>query len=304
MLRRGRRGALPNLLVIGANRCGTTSLHEYLSAHPQVAMSRTKELRYFADRPDLGSGPPPVDPIERDLVGSWRGTWQRGVEWYRSQFDPSAPIRGESSPIYTNPWFGYCAERVAEVVPDAKLIFCVRDPVERAISQYRHAQAMGRDPRPADAALLANSLYAQESRYTGRLQPYLARFPEERIYVLEREDLESRRGETLEGVWRFLGVDADFWSSDFERLWNVSARQSGTSWGAINRLRRLPGWERVASLPPRRSLWLVERMAGSRRVGSRPAPTPAVRERLGAAVADDAARFRALTGRPFRSWSV
>jgi hypothetical protein len=306
-LSRPRSGALPNVLVIGAGRCGTSSLHRYLSAHPEIAMSRTKELRFFADVPELDVGPPLVDPVERSLVAPRRGAWPRGIEWYRAQFDPSAPVRGESSPIYTHPWFPYCAERIAHVVPDAKLIFCVRDPIERAISHYRHAHAMRNDPRPVDAALSHTAgLYALTSRYAERLEPYLERFPAERILIVETEDLDYRREETLRESFRFLGVDDGFWTEDFERRWNVTARQRGARWQAMARLRRLPGWGRVATLAPRRSLWLLERLTGSSGGdrASLPPPSPAVHQRLAASLADDAARLRALTGRSFPSWSV
>jgi hypothetical protein len=281
-------------------------LHQYLSAHPEIAMSRTKELRFFADVPELASGPPLSDPVERSLVESRRGAWRRGIDWYRSQFDASAPVRGEASPIYTHPWFGYCADRIGTVVPDAKLILCVRDPVERAISQYRRMHAQGDDPRPVDEALPPTGLYALTSRYAERLEPYLARFALDRILIVESEALESRRAEALREVFRFLGVDDGVWSSEFDKRWNESGRQRGVRWRTITRLRRLPGWSRVASLPPRRSLWLLERLtAPSAPSRARlPEPSDAVRERLAAALANDAARLRQLTGRAFASWSV
>lgn len=308
VLKRPRRrgGALPNFLVIGAARSGTSSLHTYLSGHPEIAMSRTKELRFFADRPDLDSGPPLDDPLERSRVVTRRGNWRRGLDWYRAQFDGSAPVRGESSPLYTHPWFSYCAERIFEVLGEPKLIFCVRDPVARAISHYRHAVAQGNEDRSVDAALSPTGLYALTSRYAERLDPYLERFGRERILIIENSDLRSHRRETLAEAFRFLGVDDGFWSPAYEQRWSVSALQHGVKWHAITRLRRLPGWSRIATLPPRRSLWFIERRARSGRPGNAglPEPSRVVRERLAASLADDAARFRALTGRAFRAWSV
>ena len=70
---------LPNLIVIGAAKCGTTSLHEYLNEHPEISMSSEKELYFFVEEKNLG----------------------KGLAWYESQFDPSAPVRGESSPGYS-----------------------------------------------------------------------------------------------------------------------------------------------------------------------------------------------------------
>src|SRR5215218_3255372 len=99
-----RVGALPNLLVIGAQKCGTSSLHRYLGAHPEVGMSRDKELDFLG-----GPGFP---------------NWERGVDWYRAQFDADKSVRGESSPSYTaHPFVTGTAERAHALVPGAKLIY-------------------------------------------------------------------------------------------------------------------------------------------------------------------------------------
>src|SRR5919106_4193832 len=100
-------GALPTFVIIGAQKCGTTALHSYLSRHPEVSMSRPKELDFFVEG----------------------ANWEKGVDWYRSRFDGAAKARGESSPNYTaHPMLAGVPERMAELVPDAKLIFMVRDP--------------------------------------------------------------------------------------------------------------------------------------------------------------------------------
>jgi hypothetical protein len=299
------RGALPNLVVIGTGRCGTTSLHHYLAQHPQIAMSRTKELRFFADVADLDARPL-HDPLERAVVARSRGTWRRGLDWYRSQFDPRAPVRGESSPIYCHPWHRACVQRLAATLPDARLILCVRDPVERTLSAQRHRRAIGQDPRPADAALSPDGLYASLSRYADHLEAYLRHFPAERILVVDQADLASRPRATLGEVFAFLGVDRGFWSPGFARRWNVGARHHGLRWRAMTRLRALPGWPRIAELAPRSSLWSLERglSATPSQRATAQEPSPAVRERLAAGLAPDADRLRRLTGRDFASWSV
>jgi hypothetical protein len=298
-------GSLPNLIVIGAAKGGTTSLHNYLAAHPQIAMSRLKELSFFADRPDLDSLPG-LDAFDRERAGRRRGQWSRGIGWYRAQFDFSAPVRGESSPIYTRPGFAYCPDRIAEVLPDVKLVFCARDPVERAISAYRHVHSTGGDPRPVEAALAPGAMYALVSRYGELLERYLALFRPEQLLVVDSADLDSRRAETLAGIFRFVGVDDTFWSVELERRWNTASGHRGARWGVMSRLRRLPGWWRVARLPPQRVRWAVHRATSGADRGDGPAPlVPAeVRERLAAGLADDAARLRTLTGRAFPSWSV
>ena len=90
-----RRGALPNLIVIGGLKCGTTSLHHYLGLHPRIEMSRPKELNFFVSELN----------------------WDLGADWYASHFDRSAQIRGETSPHYTNlPRFTGVAERMRELL--------------------------------------------------------------------------------------------------------------------------------------------------------------------------------------------
>ena len=109
---------LPNLIVIGSTKSGTTSLHRHLEEHPEIMMSTPKELRFFLED------------------WNWQGgSWQRGIEWYESKFDSSAPIRGESTPAYTTyPFVRDVPEKMARVIPSAKLLYIVRDPMERIVS--------------------------------------------------------------------------------------------------------------------------------------------------------------------------
>lgn len=162
-------GLLPNLIVIGAMKCGTTALHRYLDLHPDVAMSEPKELNFFIGPERLAEGCEPP---------AWlAGNWHRGLEWYARQFRP-APVRGEASPGYTSPSSPEAPERMARVLPGARLVYAVRDPVERAVSQYLHHRADGTERRPIEEALLdPSSQYVERGLYHARLEPYLKRFP-------------------------------------------------------------------------------------------------------------------------------
>ncbi|ABG03692.1 sulfotransferase [Rubrobacter xylanophilus DSM 9941] len=197
-------GSLPNLIVIGAMKCGTTALHRYLGLHPEVYMSSPKELNFFFG--EAGAG------------GGWhRGNWHRGVGWYASRFDPSAPVRGESSPGYTSPDHPEAAERMARLLPEARLVYLVRDPVGRAVSQYLHHRTEGTERRGMREALLdPGSQYLERSRYLARLSSYLERFPRRNILVLWQEELLGRRREALRRVFRFAGADDSFWTPEYE----------------------------------------------------------------------------------------
>ena len=193
-------GALPTLVVIGAMKCATSALHRYLDAHPDIAMSRPKELNFFNG--------PEVAPHE-DPEQWWRhGQWHRGVAWYAARFDASAPLRGESSPGYTSPTFPEVAARMARVVPDVRLLCLVRDPFERALSQYAHHRTDGTEPRPVEQALLdPASQYVARSRYRERLEPFLQHFGADRLHVVVQERLLRRPADEMRRALVHVGAD-------------------------------------------------------------------------------------------------
>lgn len=203
-------GALPNLVIIGAMKCGTTALHRLLDEHPDIAMACGKELNFFFG--------PAADQGENAA-----STWHRGLGWYASQFDASAAIRGESSPGYTSPDHPEVAGRMAAVLPGVRLVYVVRDPIERAISQYRHHRADGTEPRTvADALLDPGSQYIARGRYFDRLIPFLRKFGREQILVVSQEDLLNDPGHSLSRLRRFLGVETPVSSASPARRWNVA----------------------------------------------------------------------------------
>lgn len=198
--------ALPNLLVIGAQKCGTSALHHYLSLHPEVSMSQPKELNFFI--------------AERN--------WERGREWYESHFDPAAAVRGESSPNYSaHPVFGGVPARVASLVPDARLIYIVRDPLQRIAAHYVHSVSKRREKADLRSTLLSpDSTYVPRSRYFLQLERFLEHFPRERILVLEQRDLRDQRAATLREVFAFLDVASDFEHPDFHQTRHVTSRKT------------------------------------------------------------------------------
>jgi hypothetical protein len=199
-------------------KCGTTSLHHYLDLHPAIAMSRPKELNFFFGPADAG---PDACGDERP---DWaRGNWHRGPEWYAAQFDPCVPVRGEASPGYTSPSYPQVAARMAELIPGAQLVYAVRDPVERAISQYDHHRRQGTETRPlAEALLDPGSQYIARGRYAERLRPFLATGAFRSIAVVAKEELATARRATLRGLFELLGVDADHWSPAMEERRNAA----------------------------------------------------------------------------------
>lgn len=287
---------LPNLLIIGAQKCGTTSLWHYLNLHPEVSMSDPKELDFFI-APDDG-----VFPV---------GNWHRGLDWYSSHFSKEIPIQGEASPNYTvHPLTRGVPERAAALVPAAKIVYMVRDPIDRIVSHYLHRLAAGKERRSLDDALtdMSGDILARgfiyRSMYFMQLEQWLECFPESSVLVLDQEDLRERRLETLQRVFRFLGVDESFSHDRFLVMRHVSSEKrepTRAEWW-LRHSRAARGAHALPAILRRPAAW------GLRELGERGRQRPAVgeerRRELRALLEEDAARLRTFTGRQFSSWSV
>lgn len=268
-------GALPTFVIIGSQKCGTTALHSYLARHPEISMSRPKELDFFVAE----------------------GNWDKGVDWYLDRWDdPAKPVRGESSPNYTaDPMYAGVPERMADLIPDAKLIFMVRDPVKRARSSYIHSYSNSVEHRPMREAMFDPARgYVDRSRYHHQLSRFLEHYPMERILLLEQEELLNDRRATLERVFGFLGAREDVWKPAFneERL-ETSTRRRRTRLGVYAANKLSPRWWRKVR----------DNRLFSKPFEQEPLPDD-VRAKLEDELREDAARFRELTGREFAGWSV
>jgi hypothetical protein len=274
--------ALPNLIVIGAQKCGTSGLHYYLGLHPEISMSTPKELDFFV--------------AERN--------YSRGLDWYRGHFDPRSGVRGESSPNYTAyPQHVGVPERMHAIVPEARLVFMVRDPIDRIAAHWVHNFAKHRERGDLSETLLhRNTSYVIRSHYHTQLQQFLNRYPREQILVLEQEDLRNRRLETLRRVFDFVGVDPGFSHASFSQERHRTARK-------LRPTRLATPFERLGRTPRRRFLpapaWrVVDNLYPFRRR----IEAPDVRDALSAealrSLREDAERLRELTGRDFATWSI
>lgn len=281
--------ALPNLIVIGAQKCGTAALHHYLGLHPEIQMSTPKELGFFIKEHN----------------------WDRGVDWYRRHFDPDAPVRGESSPDYTAyPHYAGVPERMRSLVPDARLIYVVRDPIERIAAGWVHDYAKRRETGDVvDAVMHANTTYVVRSRYYLQLRQFLNHFPEEQILILDQGDLRHRRRDTLASIFSFVHVDPAFEHPGFTRERHRTGhkhRATSVGWRLEQLIARAFGGKLPRGFRPnsRPRAWFRERLAFVRR----PIEVPDVRDALSPEVVtvlrEDADRLRELTGRSFDAWSV
>jgi len=264
---------LPNLIIIGAMKCGTTSLHEYLNLHPQICMSRVKEPAFFIEE----------------------HTWHKGLDWYRSIFPNPALVMGESSTSYTKyPTFKGVPERMVSILPDAKLIYLVRDPVERIVSQYVHMVAYHGENRSIEEAVRGESNdYILYSRYFLQLSKFLDYYPLERICIVSFEDLRKDKRKTMCKLFEFLGVDTSFESERFEQVHNRSAEKRRPN--HLKRLlRNIRGFSRLERHVP----WLFNSAI------ERPRLDESLKQRLIGALHKDIVEFKMVTGLSFDSWCL
>ncbi len=181
---------LPDFLIIGAQRSGTSTLYQYLARHPDVRGAFRKEVHYF------------------DIH------YDRGLDWYRACF-PFRGVTGESSPSYlVHP---EVPARVRAVLPEVKLIAILRNPVERAYSAYQRNLRRGRESRPFGEAVFgrADSLefaYLERGLYAEQLERWLQHFPRTQLLVIGAEKFFSETAPVLQRVCAFLELPA--WAGD------------------------------------------------------------------------------------------
>ena len=194
---------MPDFLIIGAKRCGTTSLYNYFLAHPEIWMSAGKEINFFN--------------LQRN--------WEKGLDWYGSHFQSEKKCAGEASPGYAMEHrYPGSAARVFQNLPNVKLIYLVRDPLQAIVSHYLHLRFHGWTVSPLSELLVPDDPTGllRTHRYHDQASAYLKFFRREQLLVVDSESLKRRRTQTLSGVFRFLGVDPSFVHKDFKKTWNRS----------------------------------------------------------------------------------
>jgi hypothetical protein len=293
---------LPNLLIIGSAKSGTTSLHKYLSLHPEIHMAWPNGVG--------GTGGRAVnDARPKEMRFFWRDDWREQLDWYAAHFDVDAPVRGEATPAYSaHPHHLGVPQRISAVIPEARLVYLVRDPVDRVVAHWVQARVDG-DRRPLESVLDApgweDDPIVCPSRYATQLEQYLECFAPEQLLVVDQTDLRSRRRETLSRVFGFLGVDAGFWTPEFDTDQNTRAdkRELTSLGGPLYRRVLDPAGRRLAPASWQRARPRA-RHALSRPVTERPVIEADAMERLRALLAPEAQRLRDLTGQQFTGWSV
>jgi Sulfotransferase family len=203
--------AMPDFLVIGAPKAGTTALHAALARHPELYLSPIKEPKFF-----LTDGPPPAKGGPGDALTYREHVWRRSD--YEALFDAAPPgtKRGESTPLYL--YDRAAMQRIKTEIPDARLIVIVRDPVERAHSNWTHlwsaglepagdfVRACGEEERRIAAGWASFWHYVGLGRYGEQLEYLFTLFPRDQVLVLRYRLLVDEPARTLDRICAFLGV--------------------------------------------------------------------------------------------------
>jgi hypothetical protein len=197
---------MPNLFVVGAAKCGTTSLWNALRGHPEVFMSRMKEPHYFSQ------------VVPRRQWASRIPVVQTASEYHQLFVDSGGETYiGEASTSYL--WSTAAADRIRDAEPNARIIAILRDPIERAYSHYWNDVREGLEKQPFERAVRAelsrphagqwgrDSLYIDAGRYFGQVSRFVDRF-EHRVLVLSYADLVADPVGLLTCTWQFLGLSA------------------------------------------------------------------------------------------------
>jgi tetratricopeptide (TPR) repeat protein len=191
---------VPNFIIIGCQRCGTTSLYTYLAQHPQILTPIKKEMDFF----------------------SWH--FDRGIDWYLAHFPPMPSgeqfLTGEASPSYFDS--REAPERLYSLFPEAKLIVLLRNPVDRAISQFYRLTGLNWEARSLDRVISDEierlnqnpeyiigeepGNYLARGRYIEFIKNWRTFFPREQLLILKSEDFYAGAATTVKQVLEFLDL--------------------------------------------------------------------------------------------------
>ncbi len=265
---------LPDYIIAGAMRCGTTALNSYLRDHPDIAVSSAKEVHYFDAKYDLG------------------------LDWYREQFPDSAGAVavGEATPNYI--FRSEALDRIQQTLPDVKLLIMLRNPMDRAYSHYWHDRARAKIDegfaevvdRELGGEDIGPAAYVARGRYGEQIESVLARFDRSAVHVETFDDLVAKPGEVYASVCRFIGVDDTYRPANLGQPVNPFLEF---------RSLRLREWARRL---PKRAESLVGRF--NRRTSSGyPPMDPAVRGRLKNVFDEANAKLEILLGWQSPDWS-
>jgi len=264
--------SLPDFLIIGAMKCATSTLQAQLAVQDRVFMTTPKEPNFFSN-----------DEI-----------YKLGLNWYGNLFKPAnnGDLRGEASTHYTKlPTYPKTVERMEKTLKAPKLVYMIRNPVDRAVSHYIHEWSEGRMGHDPEYAFDQNPELIEYGCYAKQIRPYIDAYGIENIYLTSLESVQTTPFAELERIGEFIGMENPaIWRSDLPAQ-NVSAK----------RIRRLPLHGLLVDSQVARKLRhllvpkaLRTRIREARTIGNRPELPDSLRTRLQNTFTEDHAKLSRL----------
>lgn len=222
---------LPDFIIVGAAKSGTTSLYNYLNQHPQVCMSSMKEARYLAyfgnEQNYKGYG-----KNGNRIMQSYDSSMPKSMRDYLNLFskEKANQIKGDCSPAYL--YLPQTAEKISELIPNVKIIMILRNPIERAYSSYLHMRRENAEIKSFIQALREEKKRIQDNaglpwryvdmgKYNEQISRYKSYFKSENIKIVLYDDLKNNPQQFIKDIYRFLSIDSEF-KPDMRRKDNVS----------------------------------------------------------------------------------
>ena len=286
----GRSEMKPTFLIIGAGKAGTTTLYDLIGQHPSAAMAQCKEPMFFSHDENFA----------------------RGIEWYESLFDCPADTKaiGEASIQYSMTGiYPQVAHRIGQHLPDAKIIYIVRHPLDRIESmwtQWQHAgfSQSGHVPTLDFGADIKNFPdFIDSSLYWKQLSAYRQYFPDEQILVLFYEDLCTDAAKLIEGTYDFLGLEPCDQLEDVSKPRNATAdHQMDTP--LMSKLRHMSLYQAIKNAIPHSLRDRLRKSQMLRRDSDRPLWKREAREWAIEQIVDDTRQFLTHCGKPVDYWRL
>ncbi|MBC8047525.1 MAG: sulfotransferase domain-containing protein [Fimbriimonadaceae bacterium] len=230
-MQKGTQDKLPTFIVVGANKGGTTSLYHYLKQHPEVYLSPLKEPHYFSKDIDVNLfnhefAQNKLQDIEKyvngDMQHEYHAAFVRNWEQYKKLYknvEHQTGI-GELSTSYL--YSTVAAEEIKNVLPECKIIICLRNPIDRAYSHYRmniwtgnnnefdFYKALQQDFHHKPKVWGNAHLYVEIGQYYEQVKRYLDVFGKENVKIIFTEDMKESPQQVIKGLYEFIGVDSNF----------------------------------------------------------------------------------------------
>jgi len=271
-----------DFMVIGAQKAGTTSLAAQLAAHPQICFCKEKEPGFFHKTED----------------------WVEKLDEYHSLYQPMpGQLCGEASTYYTfYPEFRETHKRLYDYNPTLKLIYVMRQPVERVISHYTHNRVREIDMRPPEEAVFSDAAYVNRSRYGVQIRPYLELFGPENVMLLVFEEYTADQIAALYRIADFLGIDrAPFDETDTTPL-HQSVGQPYLRSETARAFTKTEFFQKVRGVVPEAIRQPIRHRLLSNKIEEKPHFSPDVKQALWRLLEDDVHTVEQLLGHGLNAW--